>query len=108
LEDVLRNLLRKAGVDPMRAHQNIPGVSVEMILPTIVGQLEHADVLSRDQALMLHVVLDDLFGLNLRNDIAHGLIRRKACSPENMARVLQLYAMVAELPIPTNVGAGQG
>ncbi len=95
LEDVMRSVLRAAGIDTMRPHAAIPGVSVEMNLSMVMTRLERAEILSRDQAFLFNVVIADLFGFNFRNDVAHGLVRVAACTPELMARILQLYLIIA-------------
>jgi hypothetical protein len=97
LEDVIRNLMRRLGRDPMRPHRMIEGISLEAPLGVILSELSSAGV--PDDLLFMMQLVFDLFGYDLRNQTAHGLIRMGDCTQDNAVRVLQLYLMVCEVSL---------
>lgn len=67
--------------------------------------------LTTDEAWLLHLVLDEPAGLNLRNRIAHGLVALAELTPERFARVFQLYCIavaVAERASESREGSPPG
>lgn len=97
LEDTLRNLLNRSGIDPLAAGTSIPGVGMELTLAPICSRLQEADVLDEDTAFLVDLTVADPLGENLRNEVGHGLIRLQECTWPRLARVLQLYLIVATL-----------
>jgi hypothetical protein len=93
LEEALRRLLEKNDHDPMRRRATDPQVTEEITLSSIIQGLVEARALTTDEAWLLHLVLDEPAGLNLRNRIAHGLVALDELTPERFARVLQLYCI---------------
>jgi hypothetical protein len=93
-EDLLRQLALALGLETMRPHPAIDGVTVEATLGTLVTQLRGKVV---DDFMFMVEMLFDLYGENLRNEIGHGIARIGTCTPGNAARVLQLYLFLCEL-----------
>ena len=98
LEDVLRALLPRVGVDPMVRPE--AGITEEATLGRILTSLQVAGVMTEEHHFLFDAVLANPVGLNLRNDVAHGLIRSPVCSVALFGRVLQLYALVASWRVP--------
>ena len=97
LEGALRHLLEKAGHDPMRRRPTDPQVTEEITLSSIVQGLVDAETMTEDEAWLIHLVLDEPAGLNLRNRIAHGLVVLAELTAERFVRVLQLYCIAASV-----------
>jgi hypothetical protein len=95
LEEVMRSMLRASGHDTMRSHKSLPGVTVEVPLSVVLDRLATM-ILDDDVNFMLALNLD-LYGLNMRNAVGHGLIDMGDCTIDNVARVLQLYCILAGL-----------
>jgi hypothetical protein len=95
LEEVMRSMLRAGGHDTMRSHKSLAGVTVEVPLSVVLDRLA-AMILDDDVNFMLAVNLD-FYGLNMRNAVGHGLIDMGDCTIDNVARVLQLYCILAGL-----------
>ena len=81
----------------MRPHRMIEGISLEAPLGVILSELSSAGV--PDDLLFMMQLVFDLFGYDLRNQTAHGLIRMGDCTQDNAVRVLQLYLMVCEVSL---------
>ena len=97
-EDVLRQLLDRAGHSPARHNPSDPNVTEVITLGPILNQLQTLNVITPDQAFFFSLVLDDELCLNLRNRVGHGLVRRGECTLEAVLLLLQCYLLVATRP----------
>ncbi|HEX6539829.1 MAG TPA: DUF4209 domain-containing protein, partial [Candidatus Dormibacteraeota bacterium] len=110
-EDVLRQLLDRAGHSPAHHNPSDPNITEVITLGPILNQLETLKVITPDDALFFSLVLDDPLCLNLRNRVGHGLVRRGECTPEAVLLLLQCYLLVASLPVsaqPVTAAAPSG
>jgi hypothetical protein len=105
-EDVLRQHLRATGVDTTRFEPDIGDGSSRTDDATL-GALMHRSLpdgrsvreyLGRDLWLHFDSVLNSQTGLNLRNEVAHGLVRPAACSAETGGLALMLLYQLAAVP----------
>ncbi|HVB52674.1 MAG TPA: DUF4209 domain-containing protein [Candidatus Acidoferrales bacterium] len=94
LEDVLRELLRRAGQDTMQMQPNNRFTTLEVSLGTVLSGLVSTSVISQDEQRALEAVLDNAAGLNLRNRVGHGLVRFNELSEVRGARLVFLYLLV--------------
>ena len=101
LEDVLRAILPRVGLDTMVPGKD-PGTTQEITLGQILPRLVERGVMAEDDRFLFSLVLEDPTGDNLRNDVAHGLIRLAGCTDDRVARVLQLFAIVASWALGDN------
>ena len=97
-EDVLRQLLDRAGHSPARHNPSDPNVTEVITLGPILNQLQTLNVITPDDAFFFSLVLDDELCLNLRNRVGHGLVRRGECTLEAVLLLLQCYLLVASRP----------
>jgi hypothetical protein len=97
LEDVLRALLRQNDHETSHQKPTDTAVTEEITLGSVLQGLETAGVITTDDCLLFNLVLDGPLGMNLRNRIGHGLVRKPDCSPEAVVAVLQCYAVVFSL-----------
>jgi hypothetical protein len=74
IELALRGILTEQGLPTTKAHPTIEGVSVAVNLGDILYAKEIAEALGPDLTLYFQTLYADPRGVNLRNDIAHGLI----------------------------------
>jgi hypothetical protein len=87
LEDVLRALLPRVGIDTMVPGREL-GTTQEMTLGQILPRLTERGVMSEDDHFLFSLVLEDPAGDNLRNDVAHGLLRVGLCTDDRVGRIL--------------------
>lgn len=100
LEDVLRQLLKRAGHDTSHRSRSNINVTEEISLGSIIKGLEERATITADQALCFRLVMEEVLGLNLRGRTGHGLLRLHDCTLENTLLVLQCYLVVASLASP--------
>ena len=74
IERALRGILAEQGLPTTKAHPTIEGVSVAVNLGDILYSKEIAEALGPDLTLYFQTLYADPRGVNLRNDVAHGLI----------------------------------
>jgi hypothetical protein len=96
-EDVLRQILRRAGHDPSHHNASDQNVTEEISQGSVLLGLVKKGVITADQLLFFRLVIDEPLGLNLRNRTGHGRVRRPDCSTETMLLLLQCYLVVAAL-----------
>jgi lysyl-tRNA synthetase class 1 len=70
----MRAILTKLGLPTTKPHSTIDGVSVAVNLGDILYAKETTEALGPDLTLYFQALYADPRGVNLRNDIAHGLI----------------------------------
>ncbi len=71
LENSLRHLMQLAGYEMVKMDSD--GIQQEKDLNAFIYSDEFQDIVGEDMAFQLQVILTDKIGLNLRNQIAHGL-----------------------------------
>lgn len=76
LEESLRHFLRQRGVET--STMDASGVQAERDINILLGLPEVQTILGPDMLFDLRGILIDRFGLNLRNNLAHGLIDGEA------------------------------
>ena len=93
LEDVLRGTLRRLGGSTTSIHG---GVTREIDLDQVLSADELGELLGEDMIFYLRYLLVEQLGMNLRNSVAHGLIRKSECTGQVAALVLlSLFRLVA-------------
>lgn len=103
-ENVLRQYLKSVGVDTTDFRRDVGDGSSRTDDATLGSLMRKSmpdgssvrDHLGADLWDHVESVLNSQTGLNLRNNIAHGLARRHHCTPEATGIVLSLYYLVAE------------
>ena len=85
LEDVLRRTLRRLGGSTTSTRG---GVTREIDLDQVLSADELADLLGADTTFYLRYLLVEQLGMNLRNKVAHGLIRRSECTSRAASLVI--------------------
>jgi lysyl-tRNA synthetase class 1 len=71
----LRGIVAVIGKPITKPHPTVPGVSVVIGMGDILYSKEVAAVLGEDLTLYFRAIYGDPRGINLRNDLAHGLLR---------------------------------
>jgi len=74
VEHGLRGIVSKLGLPVTKPHQKIKGASVAINMGDILNSSDIAEKLGRDLVLYFTALYTDPRGLNLRNNIAHGLM----------------------------------
>jgi hypothetical protein len=78
IEQILREFLEKLGIPPLKLVRNHPGIMDAKSMNDILAEERMRAALTENLWRYLAVVyIDKKGGLNLRNDLAHGLIPRK-------------------------------
>jgi len=98
LEDCLRRFLAKRDGTTTSMQG---GRMREKSLDQVLGADEMKAALATIQPLHLYLqhALVDEAGLNLRNNVAHGLLSVQACSPDNANTLIHLYLLLGLLRI---------
>ena len=92
LEDVLRGTLRRLGGSTTSIRG---GVTREIDLDQVLSADELGELLGEDMIFYLRYLLAEQLGMNLRNSVAHGLIRKSECTGQVAALVLlSLFRLV--------------
>lgn len=92
LEDVLRATLRRLGGSTTSIRD---GVTRESDLGQVLSANELGELLGEDMIFYLRYLLVEQLGMNLRNSVAHGLIRKSECTGQVAALVLlSLFRLV--------------
>jgi lysyl-tRNA synthetase class 1 len=78
IEDILRNFLGHLGRPALKTVRNHPGIMDAKSMNDILSDQVVRDVLTENLWRYLEVVYIDKRGLNLRNDLAHGLLAPNA------------------------------
>ena len=84
----LRSLAAKLGKPTTKAHPAVPGASVAINMGDMLHAPAIIDALGQDIALHLQTLYTDPRGINLRNDLAHGLLAADRMSLAVASRVL--------------------
>jgi hypothetical protein len=74
VEDILRNFLGHLGRPTLKTVRNHPGIMDARSMNDILGDEQMRTVLTENLWRYLEVVYIDKRGMNLRNDLAHGLL----------------------------------
>ena len=85
LEDVLRGTLRKLGGSTTSVQG---GVTREIELAKVLDAPEMEQLLGEDTIFYLRYLLVEQLGMNLRNRVAHGLVRKSECTSQAAALVV--------------------
>lgn len=96
-EHVVRQVLRGAGAFTA---QHDKGLDMEVALGSLVERPQMAEEFGDGLTLVIHAVMCDRAGPNLRNDVAHGLADEEACES-----ALALYAWWLILQLVTETCA---
>jgi len=94
IEQIIRRILRKAGVNTTALLQ---GAMRERLLGELLRAQEAMEVLSSPLARLLQATLSEEWGLNLRNRVAHGLINEAECSQSNADRLLHTVILLSQI-----------
>jgi lysyl-tRNA synthetase class 1 len=98
----LRGIVSKLGRPITKPHPTVPGVSVAIGMGDILYSKEIAEALGPDLTLHFLTLYADPRGFNLRNDLAHGLLRADrihfplACRVIHTLLVLGIWDELAE------------
>jgi len=87
IEVALRSIANEAGIPVTKAHPKVAGTSVAIGIGDILYTAHVTDVLGPDVTLHLQALFADPRGLNLRNEMAHGLLGASAFDG-HLARLL--------------------
>lgn len=87
-EDAFRNLLPRFGITVTKTEQ---GKTQKRLLNDLLGDDNVVQLLSPPLYWYIHLLLNSEDGLNLRHDIAHGLITPRACAEWSCTLVLHLF-----------------
>jgi len=78
VEDILRRFLGRLGRPTLKTVRNNPGIMDAKSMNDVLGDDQMQSILTEDLCRYLEVVYIDKRGLNLRNDLAHGLLASNA------------------------------
>ena len=74
VEHILRNFLGSLGIPTLKTVRNHPGIMDAKSMNEVLGDERMREVLTENLWRYLSVVYIDKRGVNLRNDLAHGLL----------------------------------
>jgi len=92
-EDALRTLFQRAGKGVIRPRRGQSGWEMET-LGAFLDRDVVKDTLPPEMHAYIRLVMTEQIGVNLRNRIAHGLIRPQDCSIVNSVTVLHLFLLL--------------
>ena len=75
VESGLRGIVRQLGKPVTKAHPAVAGASVALTMGDILNSEEVTEILGPDLTLYFLALYADPRGINLRNEVAHGLIK---------------------------------
>lgn len=104
LEKGLRLLYSKCGRAKTKEHPKIKGASVVVTMGDILNDesfFEPFEHIGKDANLFLRAVYSDPRGLNLRNNVAHGMVEEGLCSPQISAWVVYSLMLLTFLRFPS-------
>ena len=87
IESGLRGIVSQLGKPVTKAHSTVPGVGVALSMGDMLHRRELCEALGPDLTLYFQAHFADPRGINLRNDVAHGLIKREQVT-ERSVRLL--------------------
>jgi lysyl-tRNA synthetase class 1 len=87
VEHALRSIAGQLGRPVTKAHAKVPGVSISIGMGDILYSDEIAEALGPDLTLYFLALYADPRGLNLRNEVAHGLLGTSAIG-DHLGRLL--------------------
>jgi hypothetical protein len=102
VEQMIRRILRAAGTEITALRD---GELRERPLGELLRAGEADGTLPSPLARLLQAVLSEDWGFNLRNRVAHGLLRPDDCSQSNVDRVLQIALLLARIRLTPQVPA---
>ena len=97
LEEVLRNLLAMIGVPTVKNVPRHPGITDVKSMNNVLEEERIREILPEDVWRYLTLLYIDRRGVNLRNDLAHGLIVLEGFNEYSSNRVL--HSLLALTPI---------
>ena len=97
IEQILRNFLGHLGRPTLKTVRNHPGLMDAKSLNDILSDAEIRRVLTEDLWRYLEVVYIDKRGLNLRNDLAHGLLPATVFNQQLADRVFHTLLAISLL-----------
>ena len=83
-ESGLRGIIGQLGQPVTKAHSAVPGVGVALSMGDILYRRELCDALGPDLTLFFQALFADPRGINLRNDVAHGLIKHDQVTEQSV------------------------
>ncbi len=103
VEDILRRFLAQLGRPTLKTVRNHPGIMDAKSMNDVLGDGQMRSVLTEDLWRYLEVVYIDKRGLNLRNDLAHGLLSPSAFNryvADRVFHTLLAISLLRAAPVP--------
>jgi hypothetical protein len=97
MEEILRNLLAEIGVPVSKTVRNNPGVTDLKNMGDVLSDERIKVVLGEDRWRYLSVLYIDRRGINLRNQVAHGLVSHEGFNPYIADLVFHSFLSVCTL-----------
>jgi Domain of unknown function (DUF4209) len=97
LEEILRNLLAEIGVPVYKPVRNNPGVTDVKNMGDVLSDERIKEVIGEDRWRYLSVLYIDRRGINLRNQIAHGLVNQEGFNPSTADLVFHSFLSMGTL-----------
>jgi len=107
LEQILRNFLGHLGRPTLKTVRNHPGIMDARSMNDILGDEQMRRVLTENLWRYLEVVYVDKRGLNLRNDLAHGLLPSGVFNRSLADRVFHTLLALSLMRASQQKGGGQ-
>lgn len=98
LESVIRNFLKKAGVQAISSVRGTTNTQ-ESTLSDLLNRDEVREKLTEDLHWYITLILVEKLGFNFRNDVAHGLIKFDSLNLSNSNLILHLFILLTRLKI---------
>ncbi|HEY8744731.1 MAG TPA: DUF4209 domain-containing protein [Chloroflexota bacterium] len=96
LEDAIRRILAILGVATTSFRD---GVTQEKTLDSVLSTAELRQTLGEDLTTYLQYLLVGQRADNLRNKVAHGLVKKPGCSREVTQQILHCYVLLANFAV---------
>lgn len=93
LEAAIRTLLKKGGIQTISFERGTTSTQ-ESSLTELLERPEFREIFGETLRWYMKLVLVEKLGLNLRNDIAHGLIEFEKCNLSNANTILHIFILL--------------
>lgn len=102
LEEVIRNILRMGGIQTTSLKRGKISITQEKNLGDLLLKKEVLKIFGNSLTWYMRIILTERMGLNLRNEVAHGLIKYEQCSFNNLNKIIHIYILLTRFNLINN------
>jgi len=101
LEEVIRNMLRRGGIQTTSLKNEKTIITQEKSLNDLLLNEEVKKIFGESLDWYMRIILTERMGLNLRNEVAHGLIKYEQCSFNNLNKIIHIFILLTRFNLIT-------